>query len=207
MSKFDSRILDLLGFHVNKDKLAGQCEINSIAYKNSKPVNTSDLLQCNFKFVEFEKMPIDIGRCFCGRKIEICFVINHIETGKQFVLGKDCLFVIFGDRLKKQCTKCGLVSSKSNRVRSNGLCKSCAYRCETARQQKIKYAPVSFDFSGSSKDKYYQDKHALTRRVANTLIKFGKYKYQMTPAEIREKDPKYFNWLVNTVDSMMCLKD
>lgn len=206
MHKFDNRILDVLGIEVSKDELADQCEINSISHKYGEPVNTTDLLKCDFKFVEFEKMPMNMGRCFCGKKIDICYVINHIETGKQFVLGKDCLFIIFGDRLKRKCTKCGLASTKENRVRSNGVCKKCVkMEFEEKERAKRQYKPISFEFNGSSRDRYIEDRERLTRALDNSLIKFGRYKYQLTPAEIRKTDPSYFRWLVNKVDSMKCL--
>jgi hypothetical protein len=56
-------------------------------------------------------------------------------------------------------------------------------------------------------DKYKADSRILAERIVDQTIRFGKYKYRLSPRKIREFDPGYFNWLVNTVDSMRCLKD
>lgn len=202
MTKFSDRIKKALGNEIAISDLAAQSEINSISYRYGKEVQTKILLDCDFPFVEFQCLPLDFKRCFCGQKIEICFVLNHISTGKQFVLGKDCLFSIFGDRLKKKCKNCGVVSTKDNRVRSNGVCKLCLLANSKILEPSLEKKRNSFEFifRGSSELSYIEYR-------ARVIMPFGKYRGLLCPAQIKLTDPGYFRWLVSTVENFSCLKD
>lgn len=200
MTKFADRIIGAIGQNITLDQVADQCEINTISYEKGQPVKTASLIKCDLEFVEFRVMPSSMLRCFCGKKIDYCFVINHIETGKQFALGRNCLYSLFGDRLAFSCKKCFQVSRKENRVGPDKLCKQCSSGDKTQGSLGSRFIDVEepaepFEIKGSDKETYIENKKMLASRLARFEIHFGRHKGDSF-GYVFEKHRKYCDWVI-----------
>lgn len=145
------------------------------------------------------KIPSSKGRCLCTTPIGCNFIIKHKNEEKYAIIGSVCI-TRFGGHYKR-CMKC---KEKYSGPYAN--CREC--RAIIYKKEEVERAMMGAEDTIMIQRRADELKKLKLERFKSAMeerIRFGKYAKQSgdppTYAQIKEKDPKYFRWMIDNVRS------